>query len=93
MTLDLILPADLEHRLRQEADRQGLSADAVTLKLLAEHLPPTDRQNARIAMLKQWQAEDEAMTPENAAANAEVLRAINEDRLSDRKLFTEILEE
>jgi hypothetical protein len=43
-------------------------------------------------MLHQWQAEDEALTPEDAAVNAEVLRAIDEDRLSDRKLFTKILE-
>jgi hypothetical protein len=32
------------------------------------------------------------MTPEESAANADVLRAIDEDRLSNRKLFTEILE-
>jgi hypothetical protein len=92
MTLELILPADLEHRLRQEAEWQGVSVTAVTLKLLADHLPPADRQSARIAMLHQWQAEDEALTPEDAAANAEVLRAIDEDRLSDRKLVTKILE-
>jgi hypothetical protein len=93
MTLQLTLPAALEERLCQEAQRQGLSPDAVTLKLLDKHLPSADRRAALIAMLQQWNAEDEAMTPEESAANAEVLRAIDEERLSNRKLFTEILKD
>jgi hypothetical protein len=93
MTLQLTLPAPLEERLHQEAERQGLSADAVTLKLLDAHLPPANRASSLVAMFKQWQAEDEAMTKQECDANAEVLRAIDEDRLSDRKLFLEILKD
>lgn len=93
VTLQLTLPAELECRLRREAQRQGLFPDAVTLKLLDEHLPPVDRRAALLALLQRWQAEDEAMTEEESAANAEVLRAIDEDRLSDRKLFTAILKD
>lgn len=93
MTLHLTLPPPLDERLRQEAQRQGLPADAVTLKLLDEHLPRPERSAVLVAMLQQWQAEDEAMSDEEAAANAEVLRAIDEDRLSDRKLFTEVLKD
>lgn len=93
MTLQLTLPVDLESRLRQEAERQGLPPSAVTLKLLDAHLPAASRAAGLVAMLQTWQAEDEAMTAEETAANADVLRAIDEDRLSDRKLFTEILKD
>jgi hypothetical protein len=93
MTLELTLPAELEGRLRMEAQRQGLPPDAVTLKLLDQHLPAADRRAALIAMLQQWKAEDGAMTDEESTENSEVLRAIDEDRLSDRKLFTEILKD
>jgi len=93
MTLELVLPADLERRLHEEAQRQGLSPDAVTLKLLDLHLPAPDRRAILISMLQQWQTEDEAMTAQEAAANAALLRAVDEDRLSDRKLFTDILKD
>jgi hypothetical protein len=91
MTLNVTLSAELQTRLRQEAQRQGVSPDADTLKLLDRHLPAADRRAGLISMLQQWAKEDAAMTPEEAAANAEVLRAIDEDRLSDRKLFTEVV--
>jgi hypothetical protein len=93
MTLQLSLPADLEGRLRQEAERRGLSPDAVTLKLLDEHLPRPNRQSDLPALLRQWQAEDEVMTEEEIASNVVALRLIDEDRLSNRKLFTDILED
>jgi hypothetical protein len=48
MTLQLNLPAALEQRLRHEAQRRGLSLDAVTLHLLDEHLPGPDRPNAAV---------------------------------------------
>ena len=44
MTLRLDLPPDLAERLRQAAEKQGLSADRYTLHLLKEHLPPVDRR-------------------------------------------------
>lgn len=91
MTLQISLPAELEDRLRHEAQRQGLTPDAVTLKLLEEHLPAVAAGEDFAATLQRWQAEDEAMTEEESAANADVLRAIDENRLSDRKLFTDIL--
>jgi hypothetical protein len=93
MTLQVTLSSDLVHRLHQESTRQGLSPDAVAVKLLEEHLPPAACAPDFLALLRQWQAEDQAMTDEESAANEEVLRAIDEDRLSDRKLFTEILKE
>lgn len=44
-------------------------------------------------MLQQWLAEDAAMSSEETEANATVLRSIDDDRLSDRKLFRDILNE
>jgi hypothetical protein len=47
----------------------------------------------KVLLLRQCQAENEAMTDEEIAANVDVLRSIDEDRLSDRKLFADILED
>jgi hypothetical protein len=93
MTIQLNLPPELEARLEREAQRQNSSPDAVTLKLLNDHLPPVDKAAALAAMFEQWNAEDEAMTDEEQAENIAILRAIDEDRMSDRKLFTDILKD
>ncbi len=95
MTLQLNLPPELQERLLQEAERRREPAEAVALRLLDEHLPPQldARRAAAIAMLRQWMEEDAALSPEEAAANAEVLRALDEDRPSYRKLFTDILKD
>jgi predicted transcriptional regulator len=89
MTLQLELPASLEERLRQEAERFGKPSESVALQLLEEHLPPrlSERQTAAIAMLHRWMEEDEALSPEEEAANEAVLRALDEDRKGERQLF------
>ncbi|MCE9534273.1 MAG: hypothetical protein K8T89_24605 [Planctomycetes bacterium] len=59
---------------------------------LPEEKPPLSAKTlAAIAMLKAWAKEAEEMTDEESAENEAILRAIDENRLSDRKLFTEIL--
>ena len=95
MTLELDLPPDLAERLRQEAERRGQSRELVMLQLLAEHLPPPldERRAAAVAMLNRWVEEDAQLPPEEAAANTAVLRALDEDRPSYRKLFTDILKD
>jgi hypothetical protein len=95
MTLQLTLPPELEERLRREAERRGQPTEAVALRLLDQHLPPPpdDRRAAAVAMLQRWAEEDTAMSPEEAAANADVLRALDEDRPSYRKLFTDLLKD
>ena len=92
MTLQLTLPPELEERLRQEAERRGQTAEAVVVRLLDQHLPPAgdDRRAAAVALLRRWAEEDAALSPEEAAANADVLRALDEDRPSYRKLFTDL---
>ena len=95
MTFRLTLPPELEERLRQEAERRGQPTESVALGLLDQHLPPPldDRRAAAIAMLHQWMEEDAGLSPEEAAANADVLRALDEDRPSYRKLFTDLLKD
>lgn len=95
MTLQLTLSRELEDRLRQEAERQRQPTEVVALRLLDEHLPPPPdaRRAAAVAMLARWQQEDAALSQEETAANAEVLRALDEDRPSYRKLFTAVLKD
>jgi len=95
MTLQLTLPQELEERLRQEAERRGQGREIVALRLLNEHLPPSseERRAAAVAMLDRWAEEDAALSAAEAAENAEVLRALDADRPSHRKLFTEVLKD
>lgn len=51
MTLTLSLPPDLEERLQHEAERQGLPADALTLRLLDQHLPSKDPREELVELL------------------------------------------
>ena len=83
MTLQLTLPAPLEERLRQEAQRQGLSADAITLRLLDEHLPQPGRTAELLAMFKSW--EDESMQDDDP--HYDFFQALDAARTSNRKLF------
>jgi hypothetical protein len=85
MTLQVTLPVELEDRLREEAERQGLSPDAVTMKLLDEHLPRLAQVGALQAMLEQWQEEDES-SPEELP-NDDFFEALDADRPSQRKLY------
>jgi hypothetical protein len=94
MVIQLNLPAPLEERLKQEAGRRGLAPDACVLQTLDQYLPPSEgRQAGVLAMLEQWSAEDADLSPEESAENAAVLRAVDEDRLSDRRLFTDVLKD
>jgi hypothetical protein len=85
MTLQLTLPGPLEERLRQEAERRGLSADAVTLKLLDEHLPRPELPVALRTMFQQWEQEDESTQDDDPGYD--FFRALDAARTSNRKLF------
>jgi hypothetical protein len=74
--------------LRSEIEDLGATKEK---KVMA--LPPEDRHSAAVAMLERWAREAENLSDQEAAENAAVLRAIDEDRLSDRKLFTDILKD
>jgi hypothetical protein len=85
MTLQLALPAEMENRLRREAERKGLTPEAVALKLLEQYLPATEPPAILSELFEQWQAEDEA-TPE-ANSDYDFFQALDAARTSNRKLF------
>lgn len=88
MSLELDLPPELETRLRSEAERRGEPVNAVAVRLLDQHLPAT-REKA-VELLQRWAAEAEQLSEQEAAENADVLRALDADRPSDRPLFTDL---
>jgi hypothetical protein len=91
MTLALTLPAELEARLRSEAERCGQSADALAVQLLDRHLP-ADRRTAALDLLRAWAIEDDALSDQEAEENAAVLRSLDANRSSDRLLFPDLAE-
>lgn len=85
MTLTLHLPPELEQRLTREAQSQGLSLDEYALALLDKSLPSQERRTELITLLQTWIDEED---PEEQRETGEYLiRALDEDRLSDRPLF------
>jgi hypothetical protein len=85
MTLKIELTSELEKRLAREADRRGVPAETLTIALLEEHLPAPDRQTELVSLLEPWIEEGD---PEEQRETGEyLLRSLDEDRLSDRKLF------
>jgi hypothetical protein len=93
VTLQITLPHDLEGRLRMQAERLQLAPEALTIKLLDEHLPQASRDLVAVSLLQQWSKEDEEISQDEIGSNAAVLRALDEDRLSDRKLFPNLQHE
>ena len=85
MTLTLTLPPELERRLAEEAARKGVPPEQYTLQLLSEHLPAADRRAEAVRLLQSWL--DEGDAAEQTETGDYLVRALDEDRLSDRKLF------
>ena len=55
--------------------------------------PLDKRRAAAVAMLNRWSEEDAKLPPEEVAANTALLRTLDEDRPSYRKLFADILKD
>jgi hypothetical protein len=85
MTLTLELTPDLEQRLTREAEKRGLPAEEYTLELLRQHLPADDRRAELMVILRSWTEEGDA--EEQRETGEYLIQALDEDRLSDRKLF------
>lgn len=85
MTLTIDLDTELEHRLDQLAKEQGVPAATVTVRLLDEHLPKAGPGTSAAALLRSWRLEGDA--EEQRETGEYLIRALDEDRLSDRKLF------
>lgn len=89
MVLHLSLPPDLEERLQHEAERQGLPADTLTLRLLDENLPSRDSRGKLVELLQSWIESDDV--EEQRETGEYLIRALDEDRLSERSLFPQEL--
>jgi hypothetical protein len=85
MTLTLTLPPDIEERLQHEAERQGLPTAALTLQLLDQHLPSKDLRTELVDLLQSWI--DAGNDQEQKETGDYLVQALDEDRLSDRRLF------
>ncbi len=85
MTLTLTLSPDLEQYLLQEADQQGLSVEAFASQLLENSILLKQKQVAAVNLLQSWiDAED---AEEQIETGQYLIHALDDDRLSDRKLF------
>ncbi|HYU34095.1 MAG TPA: hypothetical protein VEW48_18220 [Thermoanaerobaculia bacterium] len=89
MTLKIELNPELEQRLGREADRRGVPVETLTIELLDQHLPVEDRKAELVSLLQSWIDGD---TEEQRETGKYLVHALDEDRLSDRKLFPADLE-
>ena len=85
MTLTLNLPSDVEKYLLQEANQQGISIESVTLKLLTNLITLREKQAKAVNLLQSW-IDDEDIEDQQETGQF-LIRALDEDRLSERKLF------
>lgn len=84
MTISKDLLPDEESRLRQAAILRGMSAEELALQAVRSVLPPLTKEErlARLAAVKDIGDEEEQRETWEY-----LKRALDEDRLSDRKLF------
>ena len=76
-----------------EPERRGTTIEEVAAEMKERGFTLPEKTIAAIAMLRQWRVEDEQATDEEIEQHREVLRSIDENRLSDRKLFEKVLAE
>ena len=87
----LTLDSELEQRLQQEASRQGLSPQQYAVQALEKYVSQADqeRREKAIALVQSWI--DEGDEEEQKETGEYLIRVLDEDRLSDRKLFPDEL--
>ena len=85
MTLTINLPPELEQYLLQEANQQGVSIEAVTLQLLTSSILVKKKQAEAVNLIQSWI--DDEDVDEQQETGQFLIKALDEDRLSKRKLF------
>lgn len=85
MTLTVTLTSELESRLTQEANQKGIPAEKYALQLLDKRLPLKKCQTELVTLLQEWIDDDD--TEEQKATGNYLIRTLDDDRLSHRKLF------
>lgn len=91
MTLTLKLAPELEQRLVQEAKRHDVSVDTYTLRLLEKDLSVSAYQEKLAALLESWMDDDDD-DQEQKETGDYLIRVLDEDRLSHRKLYPREME-
>lgn len=85
MALTLNLTPELELYLSRKAQQKGLSVEAYTLQLLTKSISVQEKQVKLVNRLQSWL--DETDTDEQQETGEYLIHALDEDRLSERKLF------
>jgi predicted DNA-binding protein len=85
MTLTLQLSPELQQRLEAGAQLQGKPPDAYALELLDESLSAAEKRRQAVALLRSWR--DPAKAAEQQETGDYLIKALDEDRTSDRPFF------
>ncbi|NEP09439.1 MAG: hypothetical protein F6K14_04210 [Symploca sp. SIO2C1] len=85
MTLTLNLSPELEQYLEQEASQHGLSVEAIALQLLTNSILLKQEQAGAVKLLQSWIDDEDA--EEQQETGQYLIHALDDDRLSERKLF------
>ena len=94
MAITISPTPDIEEYLREESKRMRMSVEAYALEILREYVV-TKKQAATtvdkakaIALFQSWrESEDEDDIAEQVETGNYLIRVLDENRLSDRKLF------
>ncbi len=90
MGLVLNLSPELQRRLDKAASERGLPNDAFAIELLETELLRNNRREELQTLLQSWI--DESGTDDQPETGNGFIRQLDEDRLSDRKLYPAELE-
>ena len=85
MTLTLNLSPELEQYLLQETNQHGLSVEALVVQLLTNSILPKQKRAEAVNLLQSWI--DDEDDEEQQETGQYLIRALDDDRLSERKLF------
>ena len=85
MVLMLNLTPEMELHLNREAQKKGVSVEAYALEMLQEQISNKEKQTNLVDVLDSWLDEDDVQEQESTGEF--LIKALDEDRLSERKLF------
>jgi len=85
MTLTLNLSPELEQYLLREANQHGLSVEALAVQLLTNSILLKQKQTEAVNLLQSWI--DDEDDEEQQETGQYLTQALDDDRLSERKLF------
>jgi hypothetical protein len=93
MTLTIVIPPELETRLKNEAGRLGVDEEKYVRQLIERSLSPAApvHDQATLDLLAQWDAEDDTAEPAEIARRQqewdEFRNSMNQDSLSGRPVY------